>query len=86
MKFKVNSLDTNKIILKGTLTAFVNGILHGLNRTSEFGYREIEILNNLESIERNYEVPEGYYILRFFDKDDNGFEAGKTPNGYSITL
>jgi hypothetical protein len=30
-------------------------------------------------------VPEGYTIYRFFDKDGNGFEAGKTPNGYSIT-
>jgi len=52
----------------------------------DIGYREQNILDNLDSIEQNTEVPEGYRIFRFFDKNGNGFEAGKTPNGYSITL
>ena len=50
-----------------------------------FGYREIEILKDLKSIEINHEVPQGYHILRFFNSGGEGFEGGRTPNGYSIT-
>lgn len=58
-------------------------IIHKLEH--EFGYRETEILKDCANIERNYEVPKGYHILRFYDSKGNGFECGKTPNGYSIT-
>jgi hypothetical protein len=50
-----------------------------------FGYREIEILKDLKTVEINHDVPSGYKILRFYDSNGNGFEGGKTPNGYSIT-
>jgi len=56
-----------------------------LQLEKHFGYREIEILKDLKSIEINHEVPQGYHILRFFNSDGEGFEGGKTPHGYSIT-
>ena len=85
MTFSIETINWNNIERKGTIQPFVNDVLRGLNKGSGFGYREIEILENLESIERNYNVPNGYYILRFFHKDGNIFEAGMTPNGYKIT-
>ena len=53
--------------------------------SNQFAYRENAIIKDLASIEINKEVPEGYYILRFYDSKGNGFEGGKTPNGYSVT-
>lgn len=53
---------------------------------NEFGYREKEILLNLKSVEQNKEVPEGYTIYRFYNKNGEGFEAGSTPTGYRVTL
>ena len=52
---------------------------------SQLEYREIEILKDLKVVKINHEVPAGYHILEFYDSQGKGFEAGKTPSGYSIT-
>ena len=51
----------------------------------DISYRENTIMQNLSSVEKNNEVPKEYEIYSFYDVSGNGFEAGKTPSGYSIT-
>lgn len=53
---------------------------------SQSGYREKEIIKNLSEVENNTEVPNGYIQYVFYDKEGNGFQAGKSVNGsYGIT-
>lgn len=53
---------------------------------NQAGYREKEIIKNLAEVKRNTEVPEGYIQYWFYDKEGNGFQAGKYENGsYGIT-
>jgi hypothetical protein len=49
------------------------------------GFRELDILENLTEIEKNNHVPTDYTIYKFFNEFGDGFEAGKTPRGYSVT-
>lgn len=56
-----------------------------LEKEVGFGYREIEILKDLKTIEINHDTPQGYHILKFYDSNGCSFEAGQTPNGYKIT-
>lgn len=79
-KFSIKRLITEIDIEQGSDAIFIL-----LRLEKYFGYREIEILKDLKTIEINHEVPTGYHILRFYDSNGNGFEGGKTPNGYSIT-
>jgi hypothetical protein len=58
-------------------------ILDGIKK--DISFRENTIVQNLATVERNKETPAGYIIYSFFDNAGNGFEAGKTPAGYSIT-
>lgn len=54
---------------------------------SDIAFRENEILNNLATIENNKEVPAGYIQYKFYDKEGNGFQAGKYANdSWGITL
>lgn len=54
---------------------------------SDIAYREEEILQNLAEVEQNKDVPEGYIQYRFYNKEGEGFQAGKYANGsYGITL
>lgn len=54
---------------------------------SDIAFRENEILKNLASVENNKDVPAGYVQYKFYDKEGNGFQAGKYANGsYGISL
>ena len=55
------------------------------NLKNDLDNREFSILENIEEIKQNKEVPKGYFILEFYGYNGNGFEAGLTPSGYSIT-
>lgn len=53
---------------------------------NQAGNREREIIKNLAEVKRNTEVPEGYIQYWFYDKEGNGFQAGKYENGmYGIS-
>jgi len=58
-------------------------ILDGVK--NDISYRENTILQNLAEVQKNDKVPEGYLIYSFYSVNGNGFEAGQTPSGYSIT-
>jgi hypothetical protein len=72
---------------------FINGANIQMAKTiifrtaKDFGYREKEILENLASVERNNNVPEGYIQYIFYNNEGEGFQAGKYANGsYGISL
>lgn len=78
-------INNNIKFKNGAIKETAEKILLKIN--NDLGYREKEILNNLESIENNKDVPEGYIQYVFYDKEGNGFQAGKYNNGrYGITL
>lgn len=53
---------------------------------NQTGYREKKIIKNLAEVKRNIDVPKGYIQYWFYDKEGNGFQAGKYENGsYGIT-
>lgn len=58
-----------------------------LNKISkDIANREKEILKTLTEIEQNNEVPTGYVQYWFYDKNGEGFQAGKYVNGsYGIS-
>lgn len=54
--------------------------------SNDIAFREKEIISNLVEVEQNTGVPEGYIQYWFYDKDGNGFQAGKYANGsYGIS-
>lgn len=53
--------------------------------SDQFGFRELDILENLATVEKNNNVPSDYTIYKFFNEFGEGFEAGKTPSGYGVT-
>jgi hypothetical protein len=53
--------------------------------SDQFGFRELDILENLTTVEKNNNVPANYIIYKFFNEIGEGFEAGKTPRGYGVT-
>jgi hypothetical protein len=71
----------NVIFSNGATKATSETILKNIN----LGYREKAILADLAEIRQNSEVPEGDIIYEFCSKNGDGFEAGKTRLGYSIT-
>lgn len=73
----------NVIFSNGATKATSETILK--NIIKNLGYREKAILADLAEIRQNSEVPEGCIIYGFYDCAGNGFEAGKTRWGYSIT-
>lgn len=60
-----------------------NKILKGIKK--DISYRERFILDDLKEVIKKDSVPEGYFILEFYASNGEGFEAGLTPHGYSIT-
>jgi len=77
-------IKNNVIFENGANKEEAENILNHLK--NDFGYREKDIIKNLESVEQNKEVPEGYTIYRFYAENKEGFEAGNTPSGYRVTL
>ena len=75
----------NVIFTNGASESQAKTIISIFKSRKELGFRENEILNDITTIEKNNDVPEGYIIYGFYDSNGNGFEGGKTPNGYSIT-
>jgi len=72
---------------------YTNGATIAIARTivrkigKDISWREENILKNLETVEQNNEVPEGYIQYVFYDKKGNGFQAGKYSNGsYGVSL
>lgn len=55
------------------------------NVSKDLKFRELDILENLATVEKNNNVPSNYTIYSFFNEFGEGFEAGKTPWGYGIT-
>jgi len=54
--------------------------------SKDIAFREKDILDNLVEVEQNTEVPTGYTQYWFYDKEGNGFQAGKYANGsYGIS-
>jgi len=68
---------------KGATKLNAATILKGIAK--DIALREREILNDLAEVRQNVEVPADYLIYEFYDAKGDGFEAGKTPTGYSIT-
>ncbi|MDD2496183.1 MAG: hypothetical protein PHE29_13455 [Tissierellia bacterium] len=58
-----------------------------LNRIkNDIAFREQEVIDNLSEVERNTDVPAGYIQYWFYDKNGEGFQAGKYANGsYGIS-
>jgi hypothetical protein len=76
-------IKTNVRFTNGANKATAEIILKGVAK--DLGYREEAILADLAEVEQNAEVPNDYIIYDFYDSNGDGFEAGKTPAGYSIT-
>jgi hypothetical protein len=71
---------------------FTNGATEETAKTilsrikSDIAFREQNILDNLAEVEQNTEVPNGYIQYWFYNKDGEGFQAGKYANGsYGIS-
>ena len=79
-EFKEN---LKKCKIEGTTKKQIIEVIKGIK--ADLDNREFEILENIAEIRKNENVPEGYFILEFYGYNGNGFEAGKTPSGYSIT-
>ncbi|MDD5239955.1 MAG: hypothetical protein PHH61_05870 [Candidatus Nanoarchaeia archaeon] len=82
---RTNFLDSKEI-------KYTNGATIEMARTiirkigTDIAYRENEILSNLDTVEQNTEVPEGYIQYIFYSKTGDGFQAGKYANGsYGIS-
>jgi hypothetical protein len=79
-----NYLNENVKYTNGATKETAKTILQRINK--DIAYREKEILSNLAEVEQNTEVPNGYTQYWFYDKDGNGFQAGKYANGsYGIS-
>jgi predicted AlkP superfamily phosphohydrolase/phosphomutase len=79
-----NYLNKNVKYTNGATKETAKTILQRINK--DIAYREKEILSNLAEVEQNTEVPNGYTQYWFYDKDGNGFQAGKYANGsYGIS-
>lgn len=80
-----NYLNDSVIFSNGATFEMAKIIIRKLGQ--DLGFREEEILSNLAEVEQNNDVPEGYIQYVFYDKNGEGFQAGKYPNGnYGITL
>lgn len=74
----------NKVSFEnGANKATAKNIINGVKK--DLAGRENGILNDLATVEQNKDVPSDYVVYSFYDSVGNGFEAGKTPSGYSIT-
>lgn len=79
-----NYLNKNTKYTNGATKEVAEVILQKINK--DLAYREKEILKNLVEVEQNTEVPNGYIQYWFYDKNGNGFQAGKYANGsYGIS-
>lgn len=80
----INKINSSKILVN-TRKIDVISCIKALDKEKQFSHREMEILNNLTEVVKKKDVPSGYLIYEFYDKNGDGFEAGYTPRGMGIT-